>query len=159
MHKHVKTGRKLGREKAPREMMFRNLATSVILHEKVKTTLPKAKEIRPIVERLITVAKKGDLSAIRKLNGYLLDKNASQKLLVEIAPLYEKRNGGYTRIVKIGRRASDAAEMAYIELLDIEKLVKKPVKKTEVKKEEKAKRPETKSKAAKPKAKAKVIKK
>jgi large subunit ribosomal protein L17 len=100
------------------------MATSVILHEKIKTTLPKAKEIRPIVERLITTAKKGDLNAIRKLNAYLLDKNATQKMITEIAPLYEKRHGGYTRITKIGLRAGDAAEMAYIELLDVEKLTK-----------------------------------
>ena len=124
MHRHKVKGRKLSREKGHRELMLRNMATSVILHEKIKTTLPKAKEIRPIVERLITTAKKGDLNAIRKLNAYLLDKNATQKMITEIAPLYEKRHGGYTRITKIGLRAGDAAEMAYIELLDVEKLTK-----------------------------------
>ncbi|MEK7447509.1 MAG: 50S ribosomal protein L17, partial [Patescibacteria group bacterium] len=77
MHRHSYKGRKLGRDKAPRELMFRNLATSVVLHEKVRTTLPKAKEIRPIVEKLITTAKKGDVNATRKLNSYLLDKNAT----------------------------------------------------------------------------------
>lgn len=142
MHRHAYKGRKLKREKGPRELMFRNLATSVILHEKVKTTLPKAKEIRPIVEKLITIAKKGDINAIRKLNSYLLDKNATEKLITEIAPLYEKRNGGYTRITRAGLRLGDAAQMAIIELLDTEKLIKKIQKtekvnkKTEVKKEE-----------------------
>lgn len=125
MHKHVKKTRKFGREKAPREMMFRNLATSIVLHEKVKTTLPKAKEVRPTLEKLITTAKKGDLSSIRKLHNYFLDKNAVQKLLVEIAPLYKERKGGYTRITKLGPRPGDGAEMAQIELLDTDKLVKK----------------------------------
>jgi len=137
MHRHAYKGRKLGREKAPREMMFRNLATSIVLHEKVKTTLPKAKEIRPIVERLITTAKKGDVNAFRNLNAYLLDKNATQKLITEIAPLYEKRNGGYTRITKVGLRVGDAAQMAQIELLDVEKLVKKQKAKKETKVTEK----------------------
>ncbi len=144
MHRHSYKGRKLGRDKAPRELMFRNLATSVVLHEKVRTTLPKAKEIRPIVEKLITTAKKGDVNATRKLNSYLLDKNATEKLITEIAPLYEKRKGGYTRITKVGLRVGDAAQMATIELLDIEKLVKKVTAKTEksvpAKKEPKAKK-------------------
>ena len=81
MHRHAYKGRKLGRDKAPRELMFRNLATSIVLYEKVRTTLPKAKEIRPILERLITTAKKGDVNAMRKLNSYLLDKNATEKLI------------------------------------------------------------------------------
>lgn len=155
MHRHSYKGRKLGRDKAPRELMFRNLATSIVLYEKVRTTLSKAKEIRPILEKLITTAKKGDMNAIRKLNSYLLDKNAAEKLITEIAPLYEKRNGGYTRITKVGLRVGDAAQMATIELLDIEKLVKDPKKKTEepkkeVKAEKKAdKKPTEKKKAAK----------
>lgn len=140
MHRHAYKGRKLGRDKAHRELMFRNLATSVILHEKVKTTLPKAKEIRPIVEKLITTAKKGDVNAIRKLNAYLLDKNATEKMITELGPLYQKRNGGYTRITKLGFRSSDAAEMAQIELLDVEKIVKKEAK-PKVKKQTEAKSP------------------
>jgi large subunit ribosomal protein L17 len=125
MHNHVRSKRKLGREKGPRELMFRNLATSIILHERVKTTLPKAKEVRPKLEKLITIAKKGDLSATRKLHAYLLDRKAAEKLLVEIAPLYEKRMGGYTRIIKLGSRPGDGAEMAVIELIDTDKLIKK----------------------------------
>ncbi len=125
MHRHGINTRKLGREKQPRELMLRNLATSIVLHEKVKTTLPKAKAIRPQLEKMITVAKKGDLAAIRKLNSYFLDVNASQKLLKELAPLYGKRQGGYLRITKIGPRVGDNAEMALIELLDTEQLVKK----------------------------------
>ncbi len=141
MHRHGIDTRKLGRAKQPRELMLRNLATSIVLHEKVKTTLPKAKAIRSQLEKMITVAKKGDLAATRKLNSYFLDVNASQKLLKELAPLYAKRNGGYLRITKIGPRVGDNAEMVFIEFLDTEKLVKK-VKGTIIKepKEEKTKK-------------------
>lgn len=138
MHRHAFKGRKLKRETGPRGLMLRNLATSVILHERVKTTLPKAKEIRPIVERVLTKAKRNDINTRRALNAYLLDKNATEKALVELGPLYAERNGGYTRITKIGPRGGDAAEMAYIELLDVEKLIKK-IKEKSVKKEVKEK--------------------
>ncbi len=137
MHRHSYTGRKFKREKGHRDLMLRNLATSLILHEKIKTTLPKAKEIRPIVEKLITKGSKDNFVTRRRLNAYLLDKNATEKIITEIAPLYESRKGGYTRIVKLGIRPGDAAEMAYIELLDTEKLTKKAVKtkaKTDTKK-------------------------
>lgn len=146
MHRHAFKGRKLNRETGPRGLMLRNLATSVILHEKVKTTLPKAKEIRPIVERVLTKAKKNDINTRRALNTYLLDKNATEKALVELGPLYAERNGGYTRITKIGPRGGDAAEMAYIELLDVEKLVKKTKEKLVAKEtKEKAKKVDTKN--------------
>jgi len=164
MHRHANTGRKLKRDKGPRGLMLRNLATSVLLHEKVRTTVTKAKEIRPVVEKLITKAKKGDLNAQRILNSYLLDENAVKKTITELAPLYKDRKGGYTRIVKIGKREGDASEMAYIELLDIDKLVKKekPAK-TQKSKEErenvsvKKKSPRVETKA-KDKAKTKVKK-
>ena len=117
---------------------MRGLATSVILYEKVKTTTPKAKEVQSIVEKLITVAKKGDLNAFRKLNEYIYGENAVQKLVTEIAPLYKERNGGYTRVVKIGFRAGDAAPMAIIELIDADKLVKKAVEKPKAEKAAKA---------------------
>src|SRR3990167_3282718 len=130
MHRHAYKGRKLGRDKAPRELMFRNLATSIVLYEKVRTTLPKAKEIRPILERLITTAKKGDVNAMRKLNSYLLDKYATEKLITQLAPLYEKKKGGYTRITKVGLRVGDAARIAIVELLDVEKLAKRTKVKT-----------------------------
>ena len=103
---------------------MRGLTTSVVLYEKVKTTISKAKEVQPIVEKLITVAKKGDLNAFRKLNTYIYGDNAVQKIVTEIAPLYAERNGGYTRITKVGYRAGDAAPMAIIELVDADKLVK-----------------------------------
>lgn len=127
MHRHQYTTRKLGRKSGPRKALLRGLATSVILYERVKTTLPKAKEVQPIVEKLITTAKKGDLSAVRALSAYIYGENAVAKLVTEIAPIYKTRNGGYTRIVKLGNRPGDNAPVAIIELVDIDKLVKASV--------------------------------
>lgn len=155
MHRHQNVGRKFSRKKGPRKALFRSLSTSVILYEKVKTTLPKAKEIRPIVEKMITTAKKGDLNAIRELNSFLYDPKATEKLIKELAPLYKDRKGGYTRITKIGNRAGDNAAMAVIELLDVEKLTTKPVKVEKVVKEIKD---EVKEKPAKKAAPAKTAK-
>ncbi len=157
MHRHSYKSRKLGRKSAQRKALMRGLATSVILHEKVKTTTIKAKEVQPIVEKLITVAKKGDLAAVRKLSSYLYGENAVQKLIKEITLLYKDRNGGYTRIVKVGFRAGDAAPMAIIELVDADKLTKK-VEKAAPAPEKKADKPVEKKapvKKAAPKAAAK----
>jgi large subunit ribosomal protein L17 len=162
MHRHQYKGRKFSRDMGQRKALLRSLATSVILYEKVKTTLPKAKEIRPIVEKLITTAKKGDLSAIRELNKYLLDEKAAQKLISELGPLYKDRNGGYTRIVKIQNRFGDNASMAIIELLDTEKLTRPAnEEKPSTKKKEEKSAPKTKPAAkskAKPKTKVKETK-
>jgi large subunit ribosomal protein L17 len=134
MHRHQYKGRKLSRKSASRKALMRGLATSIVLYERIKTTVPKAKELRPVIEKLITVAKKGDLAAIKTLNSYFYDENAVHKLVQEIAPLYKDRNGGYTRIVKVGFRAGDSAPMAIIELLDTDKLVKKAAKPAATKK-------------------------
>ena len=107
----------LGREKAPREMMLRNLASSILIYEKVKTTKAKAKAVRPIVEKLITTAKIGDLTARRKLISTLPQKMAIKKAMEIIGKRYEKRDGGYTRIIKLPSRQGDGAEMAQIELV------------------------------------------
>jgi len=154
MHRHSYSNRKLSRKTGPRKALLRGLATSVILYERVKTTLPKAKEVQSIVEKLITKGKKADQASVRALRGYLYGENTVEKLLTEIAPIYKDRNGGYTRIVKVGHRAGDAAPMAIIELVDIDKLAKKEVKapakdakKTEAKPA--VKKPETKKPAAK----------
>jgi large subunit ribosomal protein L17 len=125
MHRHQYKGKKYNRNVGPRGLLLRNLATSVILHEKVKTTTIKAKGIQPIVEKMITLAKKGDLSSVRAINSYLLDDQAAKKLVVELAPIYKNRNGGYTRIIKFGPRSGDNAELSIIELLDIETLDRK----------------------------------
>jgi len=107
----------LGRKSAPRKALLRNLVTSVILHESVVTTESKAKAIRPILEKTITVSRKGDLAARRQLMKILFTKTAVDKALTVVGPKYKERPGGYTRIVKIGRREGDGAEMARIELL------------------------------------------
>lgn len=113
----VKTTR-LNRDEAHLDSMLRNLATSVILYEKVKTTQPKAKLVKPVIERLISNSKKQSLSvATRKLNSYLTDKNASKKLLRELLKRYENRNSGFVRLIPLGYRAGDAASMVQIELI------------------------------------------
>lgn len=128
MHRHAYKGRKLQREKGPRKALLRNLASQVILHEKIKTTKEKAKEIRPVVEKLITKAKRGTLADRRNAAKFLSNNDkALEKLFTEFGPLYKDRNGGYVRITKLGKRAGDNAEMAQIELLDTEKLTKKEI--------------------------------
>jgi large subunit ribosomal protein L17 len=115
--RHRKKGKTLDRKKAPREAMFRNLAASLIIYEKVKTTEAKAKAIRPIVEKLITTGKENSLAARRKLLSYLYVENAVKKVLEVLGPRYKERKGGYTRIVKIGPRKGDGARIAQIELV------------------------------------------
>ncbi len=115
--RHRKKGKKLNLSKDRREALLKNLATSVILYEKVKTTEAKAKAVRPIVEKLITIGKKGNLSAQRQLLSYLPDRNAVRKIMEEFAKKYKDKPGGYIRIYKIGYRAGDKAKMVYIELI------------------------------------------
>ena len=116
--RHRVGGRKLGRTSSHRIAMFRNMAAALIKHEQITTTLPKAKELRPYVEKLITLAKKGGLSNRRLAHARLLDDAQLQKLFDVLAKRYIERAGGYTRIVKAGIRASDAAPTAIIELVD-----------------------------------------
>ncbi len=115
--RHANKGRKLGREKAPREAMLNNLATSIILYEKVVTTEAKAKSVRSIVEKLITRGKIKSVHNKQILNKTLKDKKAVQKVLDILGPKYIKRSGGYTRIIKIGRRLGDGAKKVQIELV------------------------------------------
>ena len=116
--RHRVGGRKLGRTSSHRTAMFRNMAAALIKHEQITTTLPKAKELRPYVEKLITLAKKGQLSHRRLAHARLLDETQLTKLFDVLAPRYADRNGGYTRVIKAGLRVSDAAPMAIIELVD-----------------------------------------
>jgi len=109
--------RKLGRTSAHRAALLKNLTIAIIKSGKIETTLPKAKELRSYVEKLITTASKGDFNAHRAVFAKLQDKEATNKLVTEIAPKYKDRNGGYTRIIKTRVRKGDAAEMAYIELV------------------------------------------
>ena len=116
--RHKLGGRKLSRTSAHRTALFRNMAAALIKHEQITTTLPKAKELRPYVEKLITLAKKGGLSNRRLAHARLLDDTQLVKLFDVLAARYADRNGGYTRIIKAGPRASDAAPMAIIEFVD-----------------------------------------
>lgn len=116
--RHKIAGRKLQRKSAHRRALFRNMAAALIKHEQITTTLPKAKELRPYVEKLITLAKRGGLSNRRLAHARLLDEAQEQKLFSVLAERYAQREGGYTRIVKAGIRASDAASLAVIELVD-----------------------------------------
>ncbi len=107
----------LGREKASREAMMRNLAESLILHESIETTLAKAKALRATVEPLITKAKNDNLNSRRQIKKILFTNQVQAKLIKEVAPRYKNRNGGYTRIIKLGYRQNDSAAMAKIELV------------------------------------------
>lgn len=109
--------RKLGRTKGHRRALFRNQVTSLFLHERITTTEAKAKELRGVAEKLITLAKRGDLHAKRQVLSYVLDEDAAKKLFDHIGPRYADRPGGYTRVVKVGPRQGDAAPMAILELV------------------------------------------
>lgn len=116
---HRSKRRHFGRPTSHREAMFRNMAISLLLHGQIKTTLPKAKDLRGIVEPLITKAKTNTLANRRYLIAKLRNKDAIQKLLLEYGPLYQSRPGGYLRILKCGFRAGDAAPMAIVQLVGI----------------------------------------
>jgi len=116
--RHRKAGRQLNRNSAHREAMFRNMAGSLIRHELIKTTVPKAKELRRVAEPLITLGKTDSVHHRRQAFARLRDKEAVGKLFTELGPRYESRPGGYLRILKCGFRAGDAAPMAYVELVD-----------------------------------------
>ena len=116
--RHLKSGRKLNRNSSHRKAMFRNMATSLFKHEIIKTTLPKAKELRRVAEPLITLAKEDSVAHRRLAFDRLRDKEAVGKLFQELGPRYEARPGGYLRILKCGYRAGDKATMAYVELVD-----------------------------------------
>ena len=114
--RHRVSGRKLSRHTKHRELMFRNMVVSLLTHERIKTTLPKAKELRSWADKIVTLGKKGDLAARRRAFDFLRDRDAVKKLFEEIAPRFKDRQGGYTRIYKIGWRTGDAAPLSLIEL-------------------------------------------
>jgi large subunit ribosomal protein L17 len=116
--RHRNKGRQLSRTASHRRAVLRNLATSLFRHERIETTTAKAKELRPYAERLITLAKRGDLHARRLAAGKIQDSEVLGKLFKDIGPRFAERPGGYTRILKLGARKGDAAEMSLIELVD-----------------------------------------
>jgi large subunit ribosomal protein L17 len=133
---HRKSYRRFGRSSEHRQAMFANLAASLIKHEQIITTLPKAKDLRPVVEKLVTLGKRGDLHARRQALAKLGDAAMVKKLIDVIGPRYKERQGGYTRILKAGYRYGDAAPVAVIEFVDREVDAKGmdsgPTQKTEV---------------------------
>jgi len=125
--RHRHSGRRLGRNGAHRHAMFRNMVTSLFEHERIVTTTEKAKELRPIAEKMITLAKRGDLHARRQALSYIRSKDVVHKLFSDIKDQFADRNGGYTRILQTGVRRGDAASLAIIELVGYEEQVA-PVK-------------------------------
>lgn len=115
--RHGKSGRKLGRTSSHRRAMFRNMVTSLFEHERIVTTEQKAKELKPIAEKMITLAKRGDLHARRQALSYIQSKDVVAKLFDQIGSQFSDRQGGYTRIIRTGARQGDAAPMAIIELV------------------------------------------
>lgn len=115
--RHRKKGRNLSRSPSHRRALLRNLATSLFLHERIRTTTARARELRPYAERLITLARRGDLHARRLAARRIADREVLGKLFDDIGPRYAERPGGYTRILKLGPRRGDAADMALIELV------------------------------------------
>ena len=116
--RHRVAGRKLQRTSSHRQAMFRNMAAALIKHEQITTTTAKAKELRPYVEKLVTLAKKGGLSNRRLAHARIMDEAQERKLFEVIGPRYASRNGGYTRVIKAGIRISDASPIAIIEFVD-----------------------------------------
>ena len=116
--RHARKGRKLGRDSAHRKALYANLACSLIEHGRIKTTEAKAKAVKPYAEKMITLGRRGDLHARRQALAELRTQEIVHKLFAEIAPRMADRPGGYTRIIKIGHRLGDAAEMVYLELVD-----------------------------------------
>ncbi|HVN91988.1 MAG TPA: 50S ribosomal protein L17 [Candidatus Binataceae bacterium] len=129
--RHMNQGRKLNRTPAHRKALFRNLVLALITHERIKTTDPKAKELRHFADRMVTLGKRGDLAARRLAFDFMQSRDAVKKLFDEIAPRFKERQGGYTRVVKFGFRRGDAAPLSIIEFVDVSERAeaKKPPKK------------------------------
>jgi large subunit ribosomal protein L17 len=136
--RHGIAGRKLGRTTSHRKATFANMAAALIVHEQIRTTLPKAKELRPVVEKLITLGKRGGLHARRQALSVLKDTEITAKLFGALADRYKERKGGYTRVLRAGVRYGDAADMAVIELIDRDVAAKGAADKARHEEEQKA---------------------
>jgi large subunit ribosomal protein L17 len=128
--RHQKTGRKLGRNSSHRKAMFKNMVTSLFIHQQIETTDAKAKEIRGLAEKMITLAKRGDLHARRQALAFIMDKKVTHRLFDELQGQYHDRQGGYIRIIKKGIRKGDGAPTSIIQLVHSDKEVKKNKSKT-----------------------------
>jgi large subunit ribosomal protein L17 len=118
--RHQRTGKKLGRDASHRKALYANLTGALIEHGRIKTTVTKAKAVKPLAERMITLGRRGDLHARRQATSFLRSRDVVHRLFADVAPRFQDRPGGYARIVKIGPRPGDSAEMAYLELVDEE---------------------------------------
>ncbi len=118
--RHQRAGKKLGRDSAHRKALYANLAGALIEHGRIKTTEAKAKAVKPLAEQMITLGRRGDLAARRRAIATLRSKDVVHQLFTDVAPRFADRPGGYTRIVKLGPRQGDAADMVYLELVDYE---------------------------------------
>jgi large subunit ribosomal protein L17 len=116
--RHQRAGKKLGRDSSHRKALYANLAGALIEHGRIKTTEAKAKAVKPIAEQMITLGRRGDIHARRQAIAYLRSKDVVHKLFADVGPRFAERPGGYSRIVKLGPRQGDAAEMVYLELVD-----------------------------------------
>ena len=116
--RHRRAGRKLGRDASHRKALYANLTASLIEHGRIKTTVAKAKEVRPVAEEMITLARRGDIAARRRALAFLRSQDVVHRLFSDVGPRFAERAGGYSRIVKIGPRPGDAADMVYLELVD-----------------------------------------
>ncbi len=121
--RHQRSGKKLGRDSAHRKALYSNLAGALIEHGRIQTTQAKAKAVKPLAEKMITLGKRGDLHARRQALAALRSNDVVHRLFADVAPRFSERPGGYTRIVKLGPRQGDAAEMVYLELVDYEPAV------------------------------------
>ena len=130
--RHARSGKKLGRDSAHRKALYSNLAGALIEHGRIKTTVTKAKAVKPIAEQMITLGRSGDLHARRQATAFLRSRDVVHKLFAEVAPRFKDRPGGYSRIIKIGPRPGDAAEMVYLELVDEEYVASEREKRTPV---------------------------
>ncbi|HPI73360.1 MAG TPA: 50S ribosomal protein L17 [bacterium] len=146
--RHQKSGRKLGRTHSHKKATLANLALALFEHKSIITTTPKAKEARTTVERIITFAKKGDLAARREVLRTIQDKDLVKQIFEEIAPKYAERKGGYTRIVKLGNRSGDNADMSIFELVGYENLKMEKIEKQRQKRQEKKKQQQKAAEAA-----------
>ena len=118
--RHQRSGKKLGRDSAHRKALYSNLAGALIEHGRIRTTVAKAKAVKPFAEKMITLGKRGDLHARRQALAALRSNDVVHRLFADVAPRFTERPGGYTRIVRLGQRQGDAAEMVYLELVDYE---------------------------------------
>ncbi len=146
--RHQKSGRKLGRTHSHKKATLANLALALFEHKSIITTTPKAKEARTTVERIITFAKKGDLAARREVLRTIRDKDLVKQIFEEIAPRFAERSGGYTRIVKLGNRSGDNADMSIFELVGYENLKMEKIEKQRQKRQEKKKQQQKQAEAA-----------